>query len=78
MVKFTVVGGDASSDLAKRIISLTNSKSEIKFIPFEDTNRQRNREIIKRIPDISKAKNHLEYNPQISLNEGIKTISNEK
>lgn len=66
------------SDLAKRIISLTNSKSEIKFIPFEDTNRQRNREIIKRIPDISKAKNHLEYNPQISLNEGIKTISNEK
>lgn len=66
------------SELAERIITLTNSNSEIKFIQFKDTNRQRSREIIKRIPDISKARTLLGYNPKISLNEGIKTISEGK
>jgi UDP-glucose 4-epimerase len=61
-------------DLAKKIISLTKSKSEIKFVPFEDSNRQRNREIINRIPDITKAKKILKFEPTISLNEGIKSF----
>jgi UDP-glucose 4-epimerase len=65
-------------DLAKKIISITKSKSEIKFVPFEDSNRQRSREIINRIPDISKAKKILEFEPSISLNEGIKLFSSVK
>ena len=59
-------------DLAKKIISLTGSKSEIKFIPFKDSNRQRSHEIINRIPDITKAKKILGFEPSISLNEGSK------
>ena len=59
---------------AKTIKKITNSKSEITFLPFEDTERKRTSEIMKRIPDITKAQNILGYNPRISLNEGIKTI----
>lgn len=61
-------------DLAKKIISLTGSKSKIMFVPFEDSNRQRSREIINRIPDITKAKRILGFEPSISLNEGIKSF----
>tara|TARA_B110000438_G_C15750582_1_gene622746 strand:- start:164 stop:1069 length:906 start_codon:yes stop_codon:yes gene_type:complete len=61
-------------DLAKKIILLTKSKSEIKFVPFKNSNRQRSREIINRIPDITKAKKILKFEPSISLNEGIKTF----
>jgi len=63
-------------DLAKKIISWTESKSEIKFIPFEDSNRQRSHEIINRIPDVSKAKKILGFEPSISLNEGINSFLN--
>ena len=61
-------------ELAKKIILLTESKSEIKFVPFEDSNRQRSREIINRIPDITKAREILGFEPSISLNEGIKSF----
>ena len=51
--------------LAKEIIDLTNSKSEITFkdLPGDDP---RDRE-----PDISKAKNLLGWNPQVSRTNGL-------
>ena len=61
-------------DLAKNIKSITESDSEITFLPFENTERKRTSEIMKRIPDIQKAHDILGYNPQICLNEGIKSI----
>ena len=60
-------------ELGEKIISLTNSKSNIKFIPFEESKRNRT-EIMKRIPDIGKAKRVLNYSPKISLDEGIQKI----
>ena len=55
--------------LAEKIIELTNSKSEIKFVKLpEDDPMQRK-------PDISKANNKLNWFPEVSLEEGlIKTI----
>ena len=71
------VGNDSNpisiKELAEKIISLTNSESEIKFIPFEESNRNRT-EIMKRIPDINKAKKILNYSPKITLDEGIKKV----
>lgn len=56
-------------ELAKKVISLANSKSQIIFkdLPHDDpTQRQ---------PDISLAKNKLSWSPQVSLEQGIeKTI----
>lgn len=59
--------------LAERIISLSNSKSSIKLIPFEKSDRDRN-EIMNRAPSIEKAKQILGYQSKMSLDEGIKKI----
>jgi len=62
-------------ELAERIISLSNSKSIIKFIPFEKSDRERSQsEIMNRAPNIEKAKQILGYQPKMSLDEGLKKI----
>ncbi|MEO0105289.1 MAG: GDP-mannose 4,6-dehydratase, partial [candidate division WOR-3 bacterium] len=56
-------------ELAKRIISLTNSNSKIVYLsPYPDDPHRR-------CPDIRKAKEILKWEPKISLEEGLrKTI----
>ena len=57
-------------DLAKKIKKITNSKSEIVFhgLPIDDPRI--------RMPDISKAKNILGWQPAVSLDKGLEnTIS---
>jgi len=52
--------------LAEKIIELTNSNSEIKFVKLpEDDPMQRK-------PDISKANNKLNWFPEVSLEDGLK------
>ncbi len=53
-------------ELAETIISLTNSKSKLVFenLPEDDPKRRR--------PDISQAKEKLNWEPEISLKEGLK------
>ena len=56
-------------ELAQKVIELTNSKSQIKFIPLpaDDPTQRR--------PNIDLAKKELNWEPKIQLNEGlIKTI----
>jgi len=56
-------------ELAELIVDLTNSKSEIIHLPLPEDDP------IRRQPDISKAKSILEWQPKISLKEGlVKTI----
>ena len=65
-------------ELAYKIIRLAKSKSNVKFIPFEKSKRNRN-EIMVRMPNIQKAKEILGYEPQISLEQGIlKVIEKQK
>ena len=53
-------------ELADKVLVLTNSKSKIKFLPLpEDDPKQRQ-------PDISKAKKILNWQPKLSLDEGLK------
>jgi len=61
-------------DLALKIISVAKKDLEPVFISDEDCDRDRGRDIQKRIPDISKAKKILNYEPKISLSEGISNI----
>ena len=58
--EFTII------ELAKKVISLTNSKSNIehKELPQDDP--------IKRKPDISLAKNLIKWSPKVQLEEGLK------
>lgn len=64
-------------ELAERIISLSNSKSNIISIPFEKSDRDRS-EIMARAPSIEKAKQILDYYPTVSLTEGIKNVIDKK
>ncbi len=63
-------------ELAERIVRHTCSESKIEIIPMEKSDRSADREIYKRIPDISKTRKMLGYEPKISLDEGIKTVIN--
>ena len=57
-------------ELAQKILDLTNSKSDIVYNPFPEDDPK------KRRPDISKAKNILNFSPFHSISEGLeKTIT---
>ncbi len=61
-------------DLAIKIMALSGKDMEVKFLSAKDSDRQKAREILRRIPDISKARAVLGYEPRISLSEGIMSI----
>jgi UDP-glucuronate decarboxylase len=57
-------------DLANLIITLTNSKSELKFLPLPEDDPSR------RKPDIQLAKSWLKWEPKVGIEEGlVRTIS---
>ena len=57
-------------ELANLVLKLINSKSEIKFLPLPEDDPK------KRKPDIAKAKKLVNWEPKISLEEGLtKTIT---
>ncbi len=60
-------------DLADRIIRLSGSKSKINFVSFKESKRNRN-EIIVRIPSIDKAKQVLDFSPNVSLDTGLEKV----
>jgi UDP-glucuronate decarboxylase len=53
-------------ELAKKLIDLTGSSSEISHKPLPQDDP------VQRCPDISLAKNHLQWEPQTPLDEGLK------
>jgi UDP-glucose 4-epimerase len=61
------------NSLAETIKELTLSRSTIRHVPLETTLRA-GREIHRRIPDISKARKLLGYNPRVSLEEGLEEV----
>jgi len=62
-------------NLAKKVISVLNSQSTIKYVSFEKSGRNREREIMTRIPSIQKAKKILSYEPKNSLTQIIHSIA---
>lgn len=61
-------------DLAKKIITLSSTKLEPEFLPMAESDRKPEREILRRIPCIDKARDILKYEPQFSLDQGIKSV----
>lgn len=62
--------GIAISDLIKKIQQIT--KKEVRIVVDQTRLRPPNSEVLKLICDNSKAKNLLQWQPQVSLNEGLK------
>lgn len=61
-------------DLANKVINISGKSIKPVFIPLEESDRSAKREILNRMPNINKAKSILGYEPQISLDNGIKSM----
>ena len=62
-------------DLARRVIEVTGSKSEIVTIPYSKAYPEGFEDMQKRVPDISKIMNFLGWTPQIGLNQIIRDVA---
>lgn len=61
-------------DLAYKVIEISGKTLEPEYIAFEESDRRAEREIQRRVLSIDKARNVLGYEPQFSLDQGIKKI----
>jgi len=72
------IGNDKTAitvaDLAKKVISVSGISLKPRYIDMQDADRSPEREIINRVPDISKARTILRYRPTVSLDRGIKDL----
>jgi UDP-glucuronate decarboxylase len=57
-------------DLAEIVLRVTNSTSELVFEPLPEDDPKR------RCPDISRARNLLNWTPEIGIEEGLKRTAN--
>jgi UDP-glucose 4-epimerase len=62
-------------DLAKKVVELTNSKSEIVKVPYAKAYPEGFEDMQRRVPDISKINMVLGWSPQIGLNQIVKDIA---
>ena len=63
-------------DLAKLIIEQTNSKSDIIFTEYKDAYAAGFEDMARRVPDISKLKQHTGWEPKLDLKTIIEDVSN--
>lgn len=63
-------------ELAKKVIALTGSNSEIKFVPYSQAYEEGFEDMPRRVPDISKVVRFTGYLPKISLEEALRRIIN--
>jgi UDP-glucose 4-epimerase len=61
-------------DAAKKVIEISGKQILPKFISFNDADRSLDRDISKRVPDITKARKLLGYEPNIFLEDGIRKV----
>ena len=62
-------------ELASKIVEITNSKSQIIQVPYEEAYSEGFEDMQRRVPDISKIRNMLGWSPEIDLDQTIKDIS---
>ena len=72
------VGNDTEitiSELAKKVIEVTGSRSSIQMITYEDAYAAGFEDMQRRVPDISKIKNIIGWAPKLGLDSIIKDIA---
>jgi UDP-glucose 4-epimerase len=68
------VGEISILDLARKIIKQTSSSSEIIFVDYEDAYSSGFEDMARRVPDISKIKSFINWEPQLDLNDIIEDV----
>ena len=71
------IGGEGEisiKDLAQKVIDITGSKSEIKYISYQSAYPQGFDEMMRRVPDTSKLRSYTGWSPKRNLDEVINDI----
>ena len=61
-------------DLARKVKELTNSKSEITFVPYDEAYEEGFEDMPRRIPDISKVNSRVGFQPEKSLDAILDSV----
>jgi UDP-glucose 4-epimerase len=61
-------------DLAKKVKETCNSKSKIEYMAYEDAYEEGFEDMMHRMPDLSKIKEFIGYEPKVHLDEIIKRM----
>ena len=61
-------------DLAQRVVELSKSASNIKLIPYEQVFSKHHGDIYRRVPDLSKIRSTIQYEPKYDLDNIIKDM----
>ena len=69
------VGEISITELAKRVIKLTNSKSELQYIPYEEAYPTGFEDMERRVPDISKIQSTINWAPARDLDKIITDVA---
>jgi UDP-glucose 4-epimerase len=68
-------GGEVTiEELARKVREATGSSSEIVHIPYEQAYEEGFEDMPRRVPDISKVKRYIGYDPQVQLDEMIEKV----
>jgi UDP-glucose 4-epimerase len=69
------VGETTIKELASKIVERTNSNSTIKFIPYSDAYPAGFEDMQRRVPEIAKIKNAINWNPTYTLDSIIDSVA---
>jgi nucleoside-diphosphate-sugar epimerase len=61
-------------ELAERVKTLSGSQSTIQYVPYDEAYEAGFEDMPRRVPDISKIRELVDYQPQLELNDIIKTV----
>ncbi|MDD3501430.1 MAG: nucleoside-diphosphate sugar epimerase, partial [Candidatus Cloacimonetes bacterium] len=61
-------------DLALKIKEMTKSPSKIEYIPYSDAYEEGFDDMRRRIPDLTKIKEYINYNPKFNLDNIIERV----
>jgi UDP-glucose 4-epimerase len=61
-------------DLAQRVKEMTGSGSPIRYVPYDEAYEEGFEDMPRRVPDISKVRALIGYEPTLGLNEIIRTV----
>ena len=71
------IGSDTEitiSELAKQVKDMTGSRSEIQFIPYEEAYQEGFEDMPRRVPDLSRIQQLIDYRPTFALDEIIQSV----
>lgn len=77
---FNIGGSEEISmaDLAERIVGLVGSESKIKYVPYEEAYEEGFEDMQRRVPDTTRARNLVGFDPTVGLDDIIRMVAEEQ